>query len=279
MAVRDERNNQRYYIDDEIFDHYLSKIGWQGLLVYNAIARMVGKDQNAWPSIKTMGEKVGVSENTIRKGLRLLEQYGLIKIVERHNDDGGRSSNLYVLQKPPVQESDQTGSGDEPVPVQEMNPKVSHSEGGTLKALVIPMEPSAPKDSASTTKITSDLSIPETQLAYDEEPPNPSEAPGIKTASKEEYGDQDVNAVLTAWREATGLPIRSRMQANRRAAKTLVKQYGLDGVAKLLRITAGAQQDRYAPRIGDLCALQAKQNDLLVWANAQAHGSSTVGVL
>ena len=39
-----------------------------------------------------------------------------------------------------------------------------------------------------------------------------------------------------------------------------------------------AQTDRYAPRVADFCDLQAKLNQLLVWAKGKAHSSSVISV-
>ena len=51
------------------------------------------KTQQCWPSIRTIGRTVGMSENTVRKYIRLLEERGLIVTENR------RSSPKVVLRK------------------------------------------------------------------------------------------------------------------------------------------------------------------------------------
>lgn len=79
------------------------------------------------------------------------------------------------------------------------------------------------------------------------------------------FGDAKINDMFTYWKETTGYEIQSRQQANRRAAYNLLRKHGEDGVKRLIRGVALAQQDKYAPRIANFEQLQSKQDDLLVW--------------
>lgn len=79
-------------------------------------------------------------------------------------------------------------------------------------------------------------------------------------------GKPEINEAFESWQELTGLPITSQVKANRFAASNLLKKHGADGVRKLIKLVAASQQDRYAPRVADFRGIQAKQNELLVWA-------------
>ncbi|MFQ9918821.1 MAG: helix-turn-helix domain-containing protein [Flavonifractor plautii] len=49
------------------------------LAVYSFLKRCEGrKTHQCWPSIKTIGKAVGMSENTVRKYIRQLEERGII---------------------------------------------------------------------------------------------------------------------------------------------------------------------------------------------------------
>lgn len=80
------------------------------------------------------------------------------------------------------------------------------------------------------------------------------------------YGKPEINQAFADWQSATGLAITGQVRANRNAASNLLKKHGAEALGKLIKLVAASQEDQYAPRIGDFCGLQAKQNDLLVWA-------------
>ena len=61
------------------------------------------KTHQCWPSIKTIGEAVGMSENTVRKYIRQLEERGLIttqstEVITKRS--GRRNGNLLFTLRP-----------------------------------------------------------------------------------------------------------------------------------------------------------------------------------
>lgn len=74
------------------------------LAVYSFLKRCENrKTHQCWPSIKTIGQAVGMSENTVRKYLRRLEERGLIvteptEVVTKHS--GRRNGNLLFTLRP-----------------------------------------------------------------------------------------------------------------------------------------------------------------------------------
>lgn len=92
------------------------------------------------------------------------------------------------------------------------------------------------------------------------------------------YGNADINHLFETWESETKLPITSNVQKNRYACKNLIGKYGVDGVEKLIRVVERAQMDKYAPRVADFCDLQAKLNQLLVWAKSQTVNKSVISV-
>lgn len=100
----------------------------------------------------------------------------------------------------------------------------------------------------------------------------------IGEVSPETYGKAEINQLFETWEHTTGLPITSNKTKNRYACNNLIGKYGVDGVEKLIRVVEKAQTDRYAPRVADFCDLQAKLNQLLVWAKGKAHSSAVISV-
>lgn len=100
----------------------------------------------------------------------------------------------------------------------------------------------------------------------------------IGEVSPETYGKVEINQLFETWEQTTGLPITSNKTKNRYACHNLIGKYGVDGVEKLIRVVERAQMDKYAPRIADFCDLQAKLNQLLVWAKGQATNKQVISV-
>ena len=100
----------------------------------------------------------------------------------------------------------------------------------------------------------------------------------IGEVSPETYGKPEINQLFDSWEQTTGLPITSNRTKNRYACNNLIGKYGVDGVEKLIRVVERAQTDKYAPRIADFCDLQAKLNQLLVWAKGQTVNRQVISV-
>jgi len=85
-----------YWIPRRVFEDYASKIGVVGLALYNAYSSYARNKGVAFPSLRTLAEKLGISTKTIIKYNRILEANGLIRIERRK---GKRGSNLVTLLK------------------------------------------------------------------------------------------------------------------------------------------------------------------------------------
>lgn len=100
----------------------------------------------------------------------------------------------------------------------------------------------------------------------------------IGEVSPESYGKIEINQLFETWESTTGLPITSNKTKNRYACNNLLNKYGVEGVEKLIRVVEKAQMDKYAPRVADFCDLQAKLNQLLVWAKGQTVNQQVISV-
>ena len=74
------------------------------LAVYGFLKRCENrKTHQCWPSIRTIGEAVGMSENTVRKYIRRLEERGLIVTESTEvitKSSGRRNGNLLFTLRP-----------------------------------------------------------------------------------------------------------------------------------------------------------------------------------
>ena len=102
--IRDMRRTRWFFVDNDLIDRFLPKMGASAFAVYAVLCRMAGnKTQDCWPSHATISAKTGLSVNTIRAGLIKLEELGLLAVEQRLRDDGSQTSNLYTLLEPPAE--------------------------------------------------------------------------------------------------------------------------------------------------------------------------------
>lgn len=75
------------------------QVGGNAVLVFAAIAGKWADRQSgyAWPSVRTIAETVGMSENTVRVSLAVLERVGALTIERRRGDDGRDLPHRYQL--------------------------------------------------------------------------------------------------------------------------------------------------------------------------------------
>ena len=90
-----------FFLPNEIFQLGLNT---GELSVYSFLKRCENrKTHQCWPSIKTIGQAVGMSENTVRKYIRRLEERGLIVTESTEvitKSSGRRNGNLLFTLRP-----------------------------------------------------------------------------------------------------------------------------------------------------------------------------------
>jgi len=82
VIVRDGRKKNFYQTDNAIIDDWLPVIKERGLTLYNIYLRLINhKTNTSFPSLNTLVKFLSWSKNTIKKYNRILERFGLIKII------------------------------------------------------------------------------------------------------------------------------------------------------------------------------------------------------
>ena len=91
-------------------EELIALVSGNALKVWCLLHRMAGEKSVAWPSIKTIAKRTSLSENTAREATKELKTKAgyRFKIKPRVRDDGGQSSNQYVLSfgRPPAKSAE-----------------------------------------------------------------------------------------------------------------------------------------------------------------------------
>ncbi len=68
------------------------------MAIYMVLCRHLNQETGScFPSLSTIGKKVGMSKNTIIKSLNLLIECGYVFKKKRNSEDGGHASNVYYI--------------------------------------------------------------------------------------------------------------------------------------------------------------------------------------
>ncbi len=145
IQIRDDRKKGYYWCANELIRRDAEALGKHGVFAYNVLASYAGNsDQTAWPSIVTMAKQAGVSQNFIRKGIRVLEVTGWLHIKPQYDPKTRKqTSHLYTLLSTPSLEQVLKG-------VQEMKiPPSKHAggEGAQNEDKLSPFSEQSSKDS------------------------------------------------------------------------------------------------------------------------------------
>jgi len=95
--IIDQRKKEKFMVDDEYLNGMARKAGWQATLIYVTLCRHVDKSQECFPSIKKMMDKLGVSRNTVLKGIKNLEARNVIRVKKTRTEGGKWLNNKYIL--------------------------------------------------------------------------------------------------------------------------------------------------------------------------------------
>ena len=112
-------------IENEIIDD-IERFDKNDLLCYMVLCRFANNETGeCYPSYKTIAEKMRVGVSTAIKAIKSLESKGAIKIHSRKNENGGDTSNLYVIQN--INDENKKASTVPPVKAENENIKDNNS--------------------------------------------------------------------------------------------------------------------------------------------------------
>ncbi|GKX31363.1 hypothetical protein SH1V18_38430 [Vallitalea longa] len=77
---------------------YITNLKSRAVTVVFYLVNRANKEMTCFPAIKTIAKECSISERTVRRALKDLVDVGLLKKEIRWRENGGQSSNLYILQ-------------------------------------------------------------------------------------------------------------------------------------------------------------------------------------
>ena len=110
-TVNDLRPKQWYWTDTLLYEYSMPAIGCTGYAMYGALARHADRDREAFPSLRVLQEKLGISRVTLLKYRKILEGSGLMQRAKRLSRQGDHESNLSHLLSIPIHDIDDINPG------------------------------------------------------------------------------------------------------------------------------------------------------------------------
>jgi DNA-binding MarR family transcriptional regulator len=85
-SVRSSRRANFYITENSFIDHYARDVGPAGVAVYHALERHVNcETRSTWVSTKKIAELLNLSQRTVQRTLKMLEDFRLIRIIRTEN--------------------------------------------------------------------------------------------------------------------------------------------------------------------------------------------------
>lgn len=98
IRIMDHRVKDKFWADDKYLNGYAKECGIYATGVYMLMCRHANRDQETWPSELFIAKQLGVSKDSVMKGIKTLVEYGIIEKRKQIKDTRGLwKSNFYVL--------------------------------------------------------------------------------------------------------------------------------------------------------------------------------------
>lgn len=97
FEVRDMRSKDKFFVHDEYLNGYAKLCGGNATLVYLCLCRHADRNQESFPSIELMAEKLGVNRKTVMSGIQSLLEWNIISKERERGKNQKWLNNKYVL--------------------------------------------------------------------------------------------------------------------------------------------------------------------------------------
>ena len=94
-------NQKKFWAYNDIFDVLGNTLKPTGIAVYLCLIRHADRNAQCYPSHKLIATKCGISRRTVVTAISKLLKLDLIKVQKRETNNGGDTSNLYIIKKLP----------------------------------------------------------------------------------------------------------------------------------------------------------------------------------
>ena len=90
--VVDGRKGKFFMVENQALDEYLPRVGFTAWSLYCVLVRMAGRDGECFPTLPTVARRMGCSDSTVQRSLKVLERHGLVSVLGMPN-----KANTYVI--------------------------------------------------------------------------------------------------------------------------------------------------------------------------------------
>lgn len=98
MKIRDNRDKNWFWLDNEYLNGYAKHLGASCTVVYLSLCRFAHNEkQTCFPSMDTIAEQNGIHRATVIRALKKLEQWNIIAVERAKKEDGTQANNIYTL--------------------------------------------------------------------------------------------------------------------------------------------------------------------------------------
>lgn len=97
FEIRDHRNKSMFRVDDEYLNGYSRLCGTNATMVYLCLCRHSDRHQESFPSVQLMANKLGISRDSVMRGIKTLVQWNIIQKNRKRKENAQWLNNTYVL--------------------------------------------------------------------------------------------------------------------------------------------------------------------------------------
>jgi DNA-binding transcriptional ArsR family regulator len=97
LEIRDNRNKSMFRMDDEYLNGYARLCGTNATLVYLCLCRHADRHQESYPSVQTIAEKIGISRDSVMRGIKSLIEWNIITKERERRESAKWLNNRYTL--------------------------------------------------------------------------------------------------------------------------------------------------------------------------------------
>lgn len=99
MEIRDARNKEWFWLDNEYLNGYAKYLGATCTVVYISLCRHAdNKTQTCFPSMETMALENGINTKSVSRSIKKLKEWNIIQVQEDYdNKNKKRKNNIYTL--------------------------------------------------------------------------------------------------------------------------------------------------------------------------------------
>lgn len=235
FEVRDRRDKAMFRVDDEYLNGYSKLCGTNASLVYFCLCRHADIEQECFPSINLMAEKLGISRDSVMRGIKELIKWNIISKERERRADAKWLNNKYVL----------------------LDKKVWKEKPDMSQVAISNMEKS---DEPSRKSGQSQVAVSDTKVTHNKVTHN-------NTAS-DAIASQDISEFIYEFRHVN--PSYERLFMNkteRNSAKRLIEKYGLEKMKSTAIHLQGIISQKYAPKITTPYELEKNLGKLIAFVN------------